>query len=420
MSAAAEDGRRDVAPLPEGARDVLPVEWEELTTIENALRGAFGRFGYREVRTPLLEYADVMDRAQEGGIGRAFRLFDDHGEVLVVRPDLTIPVARLVAGRLAGHPGPVRVTYVGERVRPAPVGKAQRVEERQAGLELVGMPGAAADAEIIGVIVGALRGLGVGDLRVGLGDVALTQAVLVGVGVSEPDQARLQEAVRTRNLVAWRRIADSLDLGDDARALVGGLPTRRGGVEVLQELAGAVPSSAAACVGLASVLDVLGAHEVVDAVMIDFGVFRDWTYYSGIVFEAYAPGLGRPVAVGGRYDELIGRFGAPRPAVGAAVFLDRLHEALAARNGDGILRDGIVMVGGLGGSVAEARSLRAVGATVIGIDGGPSEADALAETEGWRYTAWPGEGGGFTLTDRQDGAAVTTTNLAEAWQTRRS
>src|SRR5262249_18050808 len=109
------DGWPDAAPLPAGARDVLPVEGEELAAIEGALRSAFPSFGYREVRTPVLEFADVMDRAQEGGLGgRAFRLFDDHGEVLVLRPDLTIPVARLVAGRLREHPGPVRVSYVAQ------------------------------------------------------------------------------------------------------------------------------------------------------------------------------------------------------------------------------------------------------------------------------------------------------------------
>ena len=212
MTGSSENELTDPAPLPDGARDVLPIESAELAAIESSLRGAFAGFGYREVRTPLLQFADVMDRAQDGGLGRAFRLFDDHGQVLVVRPDLTIPVARLVAGRLEDHPGPLRVSYIAECLRPPPPGKAQRLEERQAGIELVGLSGPAADAEVVSLLVSALTALGIDDLRVALGDVSLTRAVLDGVGVSEQDQTRLRDAVSARNLVAWRRIAESLPL----------------------------------------------------------------------------------------------------------------------------------------------------------------------------------------------------------------
>ena len=94
--------------LPAGGKDVLAVEAQELRAVEAALRDRFTRYGYREVMTPVLEFAEVIDRAQEGGLREAFRLFDDHGRVLVLSPDLTIPVARLVATRMADHPGPVR------------------------------------------------------------------------------------------------------------------------------------------------------------------------------------------------------------------------------------------------------------------------------------------------------------------------
>lgn len=409
----------DIAPLPDGARDVLPIESAELAAIESSLRGAFAAFGYREVRTPLLEFADAMDRAQEGGVGRAFRLFDDHGQVLVVRPDLTIPVARLVAGRLADHPGPLRVSYVAERLRPAPPGRAQRVEERQAGIELVGLSGSAADAEIVALVVSALTALGIGDLRVALGDVSLTRAVLDGVGVAAGDQARLRDAVRSRNLVAWRRIAESLALDDATQRLVAELPTIRGGRDVLRQLAAAVPAVEPQCQALLVTIDLLGAHGVADHVMSDLGVLRDWDYYSGIVFEAYAPGVGRPVAVGGRYDGLIGRFGAARPAVGAAVLLDRVHEALAARNGQVVSGDGVVVAGGIEADVAVARALRAQGIVVLGVSDQVGVADALAAAEGWRFVARRAAAG-FEITDRVAGMTMTCADLGEGLQSLRS
>lgn len=409
----------DYAPLPDGARDVLPVESAELSGIETTLREAFNRFGYREVRTPLIEFADVMDRAQEGGIGRAFRLFDDQGRVLVVRPDLTIPVARLMAGRLPDHPGPLRVSYIASVLRPAPVGRARRAEERQAGLELVGLPGPAADAEVIGVLIGALREVGVGDLRVALGDVSLTQAVLEGLGVAGPDQDRLRAAVRARNLVAWRRAAAALPLDAGQRDLIATLPARRGGVEVLHALAEQAPAAAAACEALAATLGVLDGHGVGDAVMIDLGVLRDWGYYSGIVFEGYASGVGRPVAVGGRYDELIGRFGAARPAVGVGVLLDPLHEALAARRGADALADGVVVAGGTESGLATAQALRATGMAAIGAPADPGAAARLAEADRWRYLALP-TADGYRVSDRSTGQEIDCTDIVEGLRSLRS
>lgn len=418
MTGSPDNELTETARLPDGARDVLQVESAELAAIETSLRATFARYGYREVRTPLLEFAEVMDRAQEGGLGRAFRLFDDHGQVLVVRPDLTIPVARLVAGRLGDHPGPLRVSYVAECLRPAPSGKAQRVDERQAGLELVGLFGPAADAEIVSLLVTGLTALGIDDLSVALGDVSLTRAVLDGVGVSDADQSRLREAVRARNLVAWRRIAQSLALDDDARRLVAQLPTVRGGADVLRDLAAAVPAAEPQCSALLTTLDLLEQHGADAHVMADLGVLRDWGYYSGIVVEAYAPGVGRPVAVGGRYDELVGRFGASRPAVGAAVILDRVHEAVAVRNGRAATVDGVVLAGGIDRDVATARALRAEGVVVIGVADTVGVAEALAVAEDWRFLARRDEAG-FVVTDRAHNRTVTCTDLAEGLQSLR-
>ena len=130
-----QTGRGAPAPaaLPAGAKDVLSVEAAELRQVEAALRAAFGAFGYREVMTPVLEFAEVIDRAQEGGLRDAFRLFDAEGRVLVLRPDITIPIARLVATRMADHPGPVRVSYVARVFRPPAPGRPRASEQRQAG-----------------------------------------------------------------------------------------------------------------------------------------------------------------------------------------------------------------------------------------------------------------------------------------------
>lgn len=406
----------DLARLPEGARDVLPVERSELTALERSLRASFASFGYLEVRTPLIEFADEMDRAQEGGVGRAFRLFDDHGRVLVLRPDLTIPVTRLVASRFADHTGPVRVSYVGARMRPALPGKAQPIEEQQAGAELVGLSGPAADAEIVALLIQAVRSAGIADLHVAIGHVGLTQAVVAGLGVPDDAVRSLQTAALTRDLAGWRAIAEHLDLDAPSRTLLAELPTRRGGKDVVQQIAAQVPASAACCDDLCATLDLLAMHGVDDAVMVDLGVLRDWGYYSGIVFEISAPGVPRPIGAGGRYDTLGARFGVDRPAVGGGVWLDGLHQAVNARVDAPTFREGIVLAGGLDTHIALAGRLRADGRAVVAA-ASDADAETLANIERWRYVVTSADGT-QTVLDRSTGERVESADVAEVIKSR--
>ena len=223
------------AALPAGAKDVLAVEAQELREVEAALRERFTRYGYREVMTPVLEFADVIDRAQEGGLREAFRLFDDHGRVLVLRPDLTIPVARLVATRMADHPGPVRAFYLARAFRPVPEGRPRASEQRQAGVELVGANGPGADAEAIALLADSLAATGLEGLRIGVADVSLTAAVLEGVVPDPEARAALRAALAARDLAGWRRLARGVG---EPTGLLERLPTLRGGAETLDAARG--------------------------------------------------------------------------------------------------------------------------------------------------------------------------------------
>jgi ATP phosphoribosyltransferase regulatory subunit len=400
--------------LPEGSRDVLAVEAGELTVIERALSGVFDRFGYREVRTPVLELAAVLDRAQEGGLGQVFRLFDDRGRVLVMRPDLTIPASRLIATRMADHPGPVRVSYLSRAFRPPPAGRPASAEQLQAGVELVGPGGPAADAEALAALVEGLRASGLGDFGVAIADVSLTQAVLDGARVPADAQAELRRALAERDFVAWRRTAEALRPPGAAGALLPDLPGVRGGPEALERVAAAVPAAEAACARLGRVLELLTVHGAADPVMVDLGVMRDWPYYSGVVFEAYAPGAGAPIAMGGRYDGLAARFGRPRPAVGFAIALDLLHRAVVAGGAaDRGARPGVVLIGGLEEEVAAAAAARGAGLAVIAVADEAGWGEALAAADGWRFVARR-DGAGYAVHDRLRGVTVACDRLEEA------
>ena len=411
-----QPGRGALAPaaLPAGAKDVLTVEAAELRQVEAALRASFGAFGYREVMTPVLEFAEVIDRAQEGGLRDAFRLFDVEGRVLVLRPDITIPIARLVATRMADHPGPVRVSYVARVFRPPAPGRPRASEQRQAGIELVGEAGPGGDAEAIALLVQSLRATGLEGLRVGVGDVSLTRAVLDGLGIAPATRAELNGALAARNFVEWRRLAREARPDGPGAELLRELPSLRGGRELLERIVREVPAAAPACDRLSRVLDLVAVHGAGDAVILDLGVLRDWPYYSGVVVEAYAPGVGSPIAVGGRYDGLAARFGRPRPAVGFAITLDLLHQALIAADGEPVPpRPGVVLVGALDDDPAAAAVVRAAGFAVVALPDAGLDAEALAAADGWRWVARP-VAEGYAVLDRATGESRVHARLEEA------
>jgi ATP phosphoribosyltransferase regulatory subunit len=321
----------------------------------------------------------------------------------VLRPDLTIPVARLVATRMADHPGPVRAFYLARAFRPPPVGRPRASEQRQAGVELVGADGPGADAEALALLADSLAATGLEGLRIGVADVSLTAAVLEAVVADGGVREALRGALAARDLAGWRRLARGAGAGARAE-LLERLPALRGGAEVLDEIAAVVPEAAPACERSARLLELAGAQGAGEAVVIDLGVMRDWPYYSGVVFEAYAPGVGEPVAMGGRYDGLAARFGHGRPAVGFAIVLDALHRALMAAGAPvAPPREGVVLVGGLDDDPAGAAAARRAGLAVIALaaaDGG--RAEALAEADGWRFVARRAAGG-YAVLDRVTG-----------------
>jgi ATP phosphoribosyltransferase regulatory subunit len=314
-------------PIPPGTRDVLPDEMRELRALLDGLRASFEAAGFGEVLTPTVEYEDVLRTGDERAAGAGYRLFDDHGRLLVLRSDMTIPIARLVSTRFAGHQGPLRLCYFGHAYRSVLRGSGQTTEFLQAGAELIGVPGAEGDAEIVGLVLDALAAAGLRRHRVGVGDGALYRGLLEAFEVPPDQRDALMTSLTRRDLA-----------GLEARVRAGGLedvlvdvPSLRGGPEVLDQAEDALGE-----VGATALLELRGLHQVLsqngheDRVIFDLGLVHELGYYTGAVFEVYDPAVGFALGGGGRYDTLLGRFGEPRPACGIALDVQRVHVAQAA------------------------------------------------------------------------------------------
>ncbi len=314
--------RPQIHPIPSGTRDVLPDEMRELRDITEAIRGIFEHDGYGEVWTPALEYENVLARG--GGEPPAYRVMDDHGEVLALRTDMTVPIARLVCTRYRTAEPPLRFCYFAHAYRGVRPHRGQMREFLQAGIELVGAAGPQGTAEALTVLYHALDAVGLRDFRIGLGDASLYPMLLRSHDVSQGAVDLLMDTLVRRDFVALEAELGRLGLDDADADLLLRIPQIRGGAEVLGEAGGPVAEAVA---GLAGVYDLL-LPEVAERVIFDLGLVRKMGYYTGAVFDVYDPALGAPLGGGGRYDDLLGRFGRALPAVGFALTIDRLHIAL--------------------------------------------------------------------------------------------
>lgn len=314
-------------PLPQGVVDLFFEDASSKRQLEHSLHKLFLTWAYRELIPPTFEYADTL--ASEGGTQLAeemYRFVDRDGRTLALRPDLTIPTARVVGTRLYDQPMPLRLFYIGSVFRyEAPQAGRQR-EFTQAGIELIGAATPEADAEVLALTVEALRTAGLQGFQVALGQMAFFRGLLAELAVSPGVIAVLQSAIDRKNLAELEAALDRLTIGGAARQTLLALPALHGQPHVLalgrRHCLNEAMSQALD--RLEAIQQLLAGYGVAGAVSFDLGETRGMEYYTGITFKGYAPGLGFSVCSGGRYDDLVGHFGPPQPAVGCALWLDRI------------------------------------------------------------------------------------------------
>ncbi|MGO9883560.1 MAG: ATP phosphoribosyltransferase regulatory subunit [Solirubrobacteraceae bacterium] len=310
--------------IPSGTRDVLPDEMRELRAVTGRVGDVFERAGYGEIATPALEYEGSFARIDMAESRPAYRVFDEQGNVLVLRADMTIPIARVVATRYAHAEPPFRFCYFAHAYRGVRPQRGQSREFLQAGVELIGAPGPHGTAEVLGVLCAALDAAGLETYRIGLGDASLYPALLESVGVQEAEREAILTELAAGNFVGVEQEVDRLSVDGEHAELLLRVPRTRGGAEVLQDLDDALHGALS---GLRE-LHALLAPDIAARIIFDLGLVRNIGYYTGAVFQVYDPAYGVPLGSGGRYDELLGAFGRSLPAVGFALNVERLHIAL--------------------------------------------------------------------------------------------
>ena len=316
---------------PEGTRDRLFDECRERRQVQSRLTHLFRSRGYAEIITPEVEFYDSF---VTGGCAipqeAMLKVIDRSGKICVMRPDSTIPIARVAATKLKDLPLPQRFYYNQNVYRSSDANRGSDGEVAQCGVELIGARGVRADLEMICTAVDALRSCGVEQFHIEIGHAGIYRALASEMQIDDETAEQIRALIEGKNFAALR--AFLADYGDrPACAALNQLAYLFGGVEVLDEAEALGSGEEGTIAYLRSLYQLLSQAGYGDFIRFDLGLVHQIDYYTGVVFRGYVEGAGDAVLSGGRYDKLVEAFGRSAPATGFAVDVDAVADCLPAR-----------------------------------------------------------------------------------------
>ena len=310
---------------PEGVKDFLPSEAYAKREIENKIMGVLKSWGYREVITSTLESGANYPSGVKAGLeDRIYRFFDGRGGTLVLRPDWTLPLARLATNCLQSEPFPLRLAYQGNIFRFESPQSGKRREIFQAGGELLGAKGALADCEIMVLSLEALFAVGLTDLKVCIGHTGFLNTLLQSFKVKRKIRQAIVTFLIKRDFVSLRAYVDANILEPSLKKALFHLPELKGGRDTIYKAADLLtnPARKDFLNNVIILWETLAQRGFQDNISFDYSFLRDLQYYTGFIFEIYTPSWGYPLGGGGRYDRLLEFCEHPLPAVGFALSID--------------------------------------------------------------------------------------------------
>ncbi|WP_084146016.1 ATP phosphoribosyltransferase regulatory subunit [Anaerovorax odorimutans] len=317
---------------PEGTRDLLFEECVAQRKIINNLRETFEGKDYNEVITPGFEFYDVFSsNAMYFPQESMYKLMDNRGRLITMRPDSTIPIARMTATKLKGHKLPIRLYYAQKVYRPQPELRGKSSEIMQMGIELIGLSTFESDIEVLTTGIEALSACSTNEFRIELGHIGVFKLLMKNLNTSEEEKENIHALISSKNYAALSDVLEGF-AGDRTAELLKELPKLFGGKEALDKARTLFDGYDPKLMNMISYLEriyqglmKLNLH---DKIMIDFGLVNQAEYYSSLIFRGYIASAGEPVLSGGRYDELFKDFGEDLPAIGFGINVDQLAAGL--------------------------------------------------------------------------------------------
>lgn len=317
---------------PDGVRDIYGVECTQKAAIQNRILEIFHLYGYQDIETPTFEFFDIFHESRGSVKAKEmFKFFDRDNHTLVLRPDETPAIARCVTKYFTEEDMPLRLCYLERTFINNTSYQGRLKEAAQTGVELIGDDSSDADAEILAMIIRALKAAGLTEFQVELGEVDFFRGLLEEAGMDEEMEEKLRELIENKNYFGVEELVMEQPIPQELKDAFLKLPELFGSLEEIQAAREFTknPRALRAIDRLEEVNRILEYYDLSEYVSYDLGMLSQYQYYTGIIFKAYTYGTGDYIVNGGRYDKLLVQFGKDAPAVGFGISVDDLMLALS-------------------------------------------------------------------------------------------
>lgn len=317
---------------PEGVRDIYGKEYEKKLTVEQKLKELIASYGYEAVQTPTFEFFDVFSKEVGTTPSKElYKFFDKEGNTLVLRPDFTPSIARCAAKYFMEDTTPIRFCYQGNTFTNTSNLQGKLKEVTQLGAELINDPSVEADAEMISMVIDALKGVGLNRFQISIGQVEYFKGLCEEAGLDEETENELRQFISGKNYFAAQELLLERGVADPYYSVLLQVADVFGNMTSLSEAKKLVTNarSLAAVERLERLYEVLKLYGIEQYISFDLGMLSQYHYYTGIIFKAYTYGIGTAVVKGGRYNNLLHHFGKDAAAIGFVIVVDELLEAMA-------------------------------------------------------------------------------------------
>lgn len=319
--------------IPEGMRDILFEECYGKTVLENILRERYLAGGFVDVVSPTLEFYDVFSgENQTLEQEKMYKLFDRQGRIVVLRPDMTTPIARIAATKIRDEVFPLKLCYNSNVFRINEDWNGKVSEITQSGIEIIGIEGCKADIEVIITAINALLTAGLKNFKIELGQSEFFKGLIEDSRLDLEKQEVLRKLIENKNLNSLKSFLahNKSLLNGDTIEILSKLPQLFGNIKILEEARKMTKSTRAikALDNIKEIYDVLDKLGVASYIDIDLGMVHHINYYTGIIFRGYSSEVGNIILSGGRYDNLLSQFGRSLPATGLAFNVDSIMISL--------------------------------------------------------------------------------------------
>lgn len=335
--------------IPEGMKDILFEESNIKLNIEDQLRKIYKYSGFSEIISPTIEFYDVFNsNIQAIPQEKMYKLFDNLGRILVLRPDMTTPIGRITGTKMKDCTYPLKLCYTANIFRVNEKLNGKRGEITQSGIEIIGTNGIKSDVDSIVTAINTLLSLGLKNFKIELGEAGFFQALTENMEIKEENLKKLKEIIRNKNYVALKKFLDEISskYSKEDFELIKNLPKLFGDIKIIEK-AKALTKNKKALKSLDDIYNIYKSIENIGLeayISIDLGMVQNIDYYTGVIFKGYVEEVGDSILSGGRYDNLIQHFGIELPATGFAINVDDIMIALKKQNTMSMDKDKKVLI----------------------------------------------------------------------------